>query len=107
MNQTTLVLVLILAVSLLQTACTPDSPAEVVNPVTLADYQRAEKFLAANTSHLVSNAILALFWQDEGSLIYRQSSADGLQYIHVDPSGLTKEPLITIHLYRVLNNPVH
>ena len=94
MNKVALVLVFILAMSLLQAACTPNSPVAVVDTVSLTDYQRAEKSLRANTSSLVSNAIQALFWQDDGSLIYRQSSVDGLQFIHVDPLALTIELLL-------------
>jgi dipeptidyl aminopeptidase/acylaminoacyl peptidase len=94
MKKATLFLVLILAMSLLQTACAPDSPLAAVDAVNLGDYQRAEKALRANTSSLVSNAIQALFWQDDGSLIYRQSSVDGLQFIHVDPLDLTTELLL-------------
>ena len=98
MNRITVILVAALAVSSLQTACTPDTP-RAIDSVTLADYQRAENFLSANTSDLVNGTVLALHWQNDNSLIYRQSSAVGPQYIHVDPFVGTKEPLLdTIRL---------
>jgi len=55
-----------------------------VDSVSLADYLRAEKFLAANTADLVAGDILAQYWQEDGRLIYRRSSIGGSEYILAD-----------------------
>ncbi|PCJ22541.1 MAG: S9 family peptidase [SAR86 cluster bacterium] len=56
----------------------------VAEPVTLADYQRAEKFLAANTGKLIDGNILAQYWQDDDRLVYKRSTVGGSQYVVVD-----------------------
>jgi dipeptidyl aminopeptidase/acylaminoacyl peptidase len=57
----------------------PDAIAPAAEPVaaSLADYQRAEQFLAANTRELVVDDVLALYWQEDDRLVYRKSTAQG------------------------------
>ena len=59
--------------------------------VTLADYQRAERFLSTNTSSLVSHANVSPNWLDDGRMWYRNSTADGAEFIIVDPKAKTRE----------------
>ena len=68
-------------------ACGPDSlPGEDFpsESVTLNDYERAEQFLAVNTSKLMQNNILAQYWQDDDRLIYRRSTLQGSEYMIVN-----------------------
>ena len=53
--------------------------------VSLEDYQRAEQFLAPNTSDLVSNSIIAQYWQSNDQLVYRRTISSGSEYILVNP----------------------
>ncbi|MEX2468172.1 MAG: DPP IV N-terminal domain-containing protein, partial [Pseudohongiellaceae bacterium] len=55
-------------------------PVRQTSPVTLADYQRAERFLAANTDDLIRNNILAQYWQPGERLVYRRSTGAGSEY---------------------------
>lgn len=71
-------------------ARTPDSASE---SVSLADYQRAEKFLATNTSKLVQGNLLAQYWQEDDHLIYRRSSSAGSEYRIADLSSGEKVAL--------------
>jgi len=49
---------------------------------TVADYQRAEKFLAANTTPLVYHAIRPA-WLADGRFWYRDNAEDGAQFLVV------------------------
>ena len=59
--------------------------------VTLADYQRAERFLSANTRLLVSHANVSPNWLDDGRMWYRNTTADGAEFIIVDPKAKTRK----------------
>ena len=59
--------------------------------VTLADYQRAERFLSANTRSLVFHANVSPNWLDDGRMWYRNTTADGAEFIIVDPKAKTRE----------------
>ena len=59
--------------------------------VTLADYLRAERFLSANTRSLVSHANVNPNWLDDGRMWYRNTTADGTEFIIVDPKAKTRE----------------
>jgi len=63
------------------------SPSQLVS---IADYQRAESMLAVNTSPLVRDTVLAQYWQDDDSLIYRRSTEDGSEYVRLDLEQLDK-----------------
>ena len=61
--------------------------------ITAADYERAQSFLAVNTSDLVRGNILAQYWQIDDRLIYRRSTENGSDYILVDVKTAQKSPL--------------
>ena len=77
----------------LMAACLPESqPPEQSRGQTsvVKDYERAEKFLDPNTSELIYDAVLNQYWQDDESLIYQKSSAQGYDYILVDLATMEK-----------------
>jgi len=54
-------------------------------------YKRAKKFLPSNTEPLVHNVISDATWQSGGRLLYRDTKANGCQYMIANPSnGKTK-----------------
>lgn len=61
--------------------------------VSLEDYQRAEKFLAANTNPLVYGMVSSPEWQEGDLLIYKNSVPGGAEFIRVDPQAKSKEKL--------------
>lgn len=74
--------------------CAPPSLESPVQArITIADYQRAEKFLAPNTSQLVVDDILAQYWQPDDRLVYRKSIEQGSDYVLVDPADKSKSSL--------------
>ncbi len=82
-------------------ACAPatsndTAPVEDGGGISAADYERAESFLAVNTADLVHNAILAQYWQEDDSLIYRRSTEDGLDYVLVDVQTGQKSQLLDV-----------
>ena len=71
-----------LAVSILfLTSCS--QPEKVIS---LADYQRAEQFLSANTSKLVYGIVSSQSWQANETLIYKNAVAGGVEYILANPA---------------------
>ena len=54
--------------------------------VTLADYQRAENFLSANTRSLVYRASVNPNWLNNGRLWYRNIIDGGTEFILVNPA---------------------
>lgn len=60
--------------------------------LTAEDYERAERFLSANTNPLVYNSPASFIWLDDGRFWYRNNTADGTEYILVDPVAGTREP---------------
>jgi len=59
--------------------------------VTLADYERAERFLSKNTGSLVYHANVSPNWLDDGRMWYRNTIADGAEFIIVDPKAKTRK----------------
>lgn len=60
---------------------------------TLADYQRAEKFLPGNIRRLISIADVAPHWIGKGDRFwYSESGPKGTQFILVDPAKNTSTP---------------
>ena len=72
-------------------ACSPEPT--VTNETTKDDYQRAEKFLAENTSDLVLGNVLAQYWQEDDRLIYQRSTTEGSEYVLVDLDSKEKSIL--------------
>ena len=70
------------------------SSSRLVDTVTLADYQRAETFLSANTGKLVLNNILAQNWQNDNRLIYKRSVEGGSEYLIADAVAGSKSVLL-------------
>lgn len=59
--------------------------------LTAADYARAEKFLGYNTNPLVQHNVQPA-WLPDGRLWYRDSSAEGDEFVVFDPVKQTREP---------------
>src|SRR4051812_23738228 len=59
--------------------------AQQTPSVSVADYQRAEKFLGSNTAPLVYHAIRPA-WLADGRFWYRDAAEDGSQFMVVDPA---------------------
>ena len=88
-----------LAVILITTmlGCAPRSTTNSetdMSTVSLEDYQRAERFLAPNTSDLVSNSIIAQYWQSDDQLVYRRTIGPGSEYILVNPVEQSRKILL-------------
>lgn len=62
------------------------------DPLTIEDYQRAEKFLGANTTPLVLNAVSSPQWLDNGKLVYKKSVQGGHEYMIADPGASVLQP---------------
>jgi dipeptidyl aminopeptidase/acylaminoacyl peptidase len=58
--------------------------------VTAADYARAEKFLAATANPLVIGGHASATWLPDDRFTYRNSTADGAEFILVDPTKKTR-----------------
>jgi dipeptidyl aminopeptidase/acylaminoacyl peptidase len=60
--------------------------------VTVADYERAEKFLNYNTTPLVSNGAVRANWLPDDRFWYRNQTAAGYEFLLVDAAKATKAP---------------
>jgi dienelactone hydrolase len=60
--------------------------------ITAADYARAEKFMNYNTTGLMFHSSVAANWLPEERMWYRNTTADGSEFILVDPARGTREP---------------
>ena len=63
------------------------APAHAQEAVTLEDYQRAEGFLGNYTRPLVFKATVSPNWLDDGRMWYRNTTADGVEFVLVDPAS--------------------
>ncbi len=61
--------------------------------ITLEDYQRAEKFLNINTSPLVLGTVSNQTWLKNDQLIYKNTIAEGVEFILADPATKEKKRL--------------
>jgi dipeptidyl aminopeptidase/acylaminoacyl peptidase len=59
---------------------------------TADDYARAEKFLAPAVSSLVVGGSVSPAWLADGRFTYRSTTADGVQFLLVDPAKATRVP---------------
>ncbi|MDP6534771.1 MAG: DPP IV N-terminal domain-containing protein [Gammaproteobacteria bacterium] len=90
------ILLLVSLLAGLLVACSPaPRPTDSIRleTVTAEDYQRAEQLLAANTTPLVLDNILAQYWQSEDRLVYKKSTTLGSDYVIVDPASNMRELL--------------
>src|SRR5262249_47864409 len=62
------------------------------HPVTAADYARAEKFLAGGLNGLMVRAQVQPNWLPDGRMWYSVTTAQGNEFILVDPARGTREP---------------
>ena len=60
--------------------------------LTADDYARAERFLAAAANPLVVGTITNATWLPDDRLTYRRTTADGFEFILVDPAKKTRGP---------------
>jgi dipeptidyl aminopeptidase/acylaminoacyl peptidase len=70
----------VVAFSLFFTSC-----SQPENAILLADYQRAEHFLSANTSKWVYGMVSGQSWQANETLVYKNSVAGGVEYMLANP----------------------
>src|SRR4051794_10964334 len=59
---------------------------------TAADYQRAEKFMTYNTTPLVLRSGVRPNWLPDERFWYRVTTAEGAEFILVDPAKGTRAP---------------
>ncbi len=64
------------------------------NAVTAADYARAEKFLAATVNPLVVGGSVNAAWLADDRFTYRNTTADGSEFILVNPLKKTRAPAL-------------
>ena len=64
--------------------------AQQPRQLTAEDYARAERFLGANTFRLVTGVAGAPTWLDDGRFWYRATTADGAEFVMVDPARGTR-----------------
>ncbi|HEX6309889.1 MAG TPA: DPP IV N-terminal domain-containing protein [Longimicrobiales bacterium] len=60
--------------------------AQQPRQLTTDDYSRAERFLGANTSPLVSGTAGSPTWLEDGRFWYRTTTATGSEFVVVDPA---------------------
>lgn len=66
-------------------AMVPSMAQQQAQPlITAADYARAEKFLRANTTPLVSNVMVRPLWLAHDRLLYRNTIPEGSEFILID-----------------------
>src|SRR5271155_1763673 len=59
---------------------------------TAADYARAEKFMTYNTNSLVFQNTVRPTWMADDRFWYRNTLADGAEFVLVDPARGTRVP---------------
>lgn len=79
--------------------------------ISVADYERAEKFLGYNTNPLVFNGPVRANWLPGDRFWYRNTSPNGAEFFLVDPARGTKTPLfdhaaVAAALTRAMGKPV-
>lgn len=67
-------------------------PALAQTRFTAADYARAEKFMTYNTTPLVYSSGVRPSWISGERFYYRNTTAQGTQFILVDPAKGTRQP---------------
>ena len=66
--------------------------AQQPRALTADDYARAERFLGYNTTPLVSGATVRPGWLAADRFWYLNTTADGVEYVLVDPARRTRAP---------------
>lgn len=76
-------------------AAAPFAQSQLASPpvaVTTADYARAEKFLAGPLASLVIGGSVNATWLPDERFWYRSTTADGAEFLLVDPAAKTRVP---------------
>jgi dipeptidyl-peptidase-4 len=94
MNRANLSKLAILSVTLLTTitAVAQQQAADAPRALTAADYARAEKFMGYNTTPLVFRSGVRPNWMPDDRFWYRVTTAEGSEFLLVDPAKGTREP---------------
>lgn len=79
-----------LVFSLLAANCVSQSNNQAA--LSSADYQRAEQFMSYNASRLVDRASVRPNWMDDDRFWYRNLTAQGSEFILVDPARKSRVP---------------
>ena len=102
---------LFFAIAALGLAATMPGAAQTRATVTVADYERAEKFLNYNTNPLVTSGAVRANWMPGDRFWYRNQTATGQEFILVDAAKATKMPAfdhaaVAAALTTVMGKPV-
>ena len=79
------------AVALLACVAALPVAAQTPRPVTAEDYARAERFMGYNTAPLVTGGAVRPTWLAADRFWYRNATADGFEFVLVDPARRTRE----------------
>jgi dipeptidyl-peptidase 4 len=82
----------LVTVAVIAFAATMPGSAQTRATVTVADYERAEKFMNYNTTPLVSNGPVRATWLSGDRFWYRNTNATGSEFFLVDAVKATKAP---------------
>ncbi len=93
-NRTVLATLTILAacVTIAAPSFAQQRSGEAPHALTAADYARAEKFMGYNTNPLVYHSGVRPTWLADERFWYRNVSADGSEFVLIDPAKGTREP---------------
>ena len=83
-------MLLLAALAAVQPAFAQERTGSAPAAVTAADYARAEKFLAPAVTPLVVGGSVSATWLPDDRFTYRNTTADGVEFILVDPVKLTR-----------------
>ena len=81
-----------LSIAAVVVASTLTGAAQTRATVTVADYERAEKFLNYNVNPLVSSGTVRANWLPDDRFWYRNQTPAGYEFVLVDPARATKTP---------------
>lgn len=77
-----------------QPVTTEPAVVETIPQLTPGDYARAESFLRPNTDKLLPGRVIAQYWQEDDTLVYRRSTLEGSEYLLADPRSGSKTLLL-------------
>jgi dipeptidyl aminopeptidase/acylaminoacyl peptidase len=87
-----LLVVLLAALSALVPGIAQDRRQDPPRAVTAADYARAERFLGPAVTPLVVGGSVSPAWLPDERFSYRSQTAEGVEFILVDPAKRTRTP---------------
>jgi dipeptidyl aminopeptidase/acylaminoacyl peptidase len=86
------VVLFVAALAAVATTSAQERPANAPPAPTAEDYARAERFLAPAVSPLVVGGSVSPSWLQDERFTYRSTTADGVQFLLVDPVKATRIP---------------